>query len=236
LSLSVSVTSRFGHFPLDVSFAAPPGITALFGASGAGKTLTLRCVAGLSTPARGAISLGERVLFDSAAGVNLPARIRRIGYVFQQSALLPHLDVAANIGFGLHRWARDERDHRVAELLTLTGLTGYGSRRPSRLSGGEQQRVALARALAPRPELLLLDEPFAALDARVRRRLRSELQELHAATQVPMVLVTHDLAEVRQLTGWLVVYGTGRVLQAGPTEDVLRSPGDGEVAAVLSGE
>jgi ABC-type sulfate/molybdate transport systems ATPase subunit len=236
LSLAVQIASRFGGFSLDVSFVAPPGITALFGASGAGKTLTLRCVAGLSAPRSGTISLGERVLFDSTTGVNLPARVRRIGYVFQQSALLPHLDVAANIAFGLHRWPRDERDDRVEELLTLVGLSGYGSRRPSRLSGGEQQRVALARALAPRPELLLLDEPFAALDARVRRRLRSELQDLHAATRVPLVLVTHDLAEVRQLASWLVVYGTGHVLRAGATEEVLRSPGGTEAAAVLSGE
>jgi molybdate transport system ATP-binding protein len=224
MSLQVGITARFGRFHLDVEFGAPAGITALFGASGSGKTLTLRAVAGLVRPERGVISLGERRLFDSAAGIDVPTRLRRIGYVFQQSALLPHLSVEGNVGFGLQGWARGAREARISELLELVGLSEERGRRPGGLSGGEQQRVALARALAPRPDLLLLDEPFAALDLRVRRRLRDELRELHDATGVPMVLVTHDLAEVRQLAGWLVVYGNGRVLAAGPTSDLLSEP------------
>lgn len=235
MSLGVRIGTSFGGFSLRVDFNAPPGITALFGPSGAGKTLTLRAIAGLSRPAHGRIFLGDRVLFDSEAGVNLPTRLRRIGYVFQQSALLPHLSVAANVAFGLHDWSRGARAERVAELLDLVGLSGQEERRPEGLSGGEQQRVALARALAPRPDLLLLDEPFAALDSRVRRRLRSELLELHAATGVPMVLVTHDLGEVKQLAGWLVVFGAGRVASAGRTADVLAEPRDSELSELLSG-
>ena len=168
--LEVSVRVRAGAFRLDASFRAPGGITALFGPSGAGKTLTLRCIAGLTTPDSGRIAVGERVLFDPARSIDLPARHRRLGYLFQQYALFPHLDVAGNVGFGLDG-GRDERAARVRELLALVGLAGFEKRRPRELSGGEQQRVALARALAPRPELLLLDEPLSALDGRVRRRL-----------------------------------------------------------------
>jgi molybdate transport system ATP-binding protein len=236
VSLQVAIRSRFGSFSLDVGFRAPPGITALFGPSGSGKTLTLRAIAGLARPDDGRISIDERVLFDAAERIDVPTRLRRIGYVFQQSALLPHLSVGGNVEFGLHGWPRQEREARVAELLDLIGLAGYAARKPGGLSGGEQQRVALARALAPRPDLLLLDEPFAALDARVRSRLRSELRQLHLATGVPMVLVTHDLAEVRNLAGWLVVYGTGEVLGAGPTDELLSGSPAPEVAEALREE
>ncbi len=224
MSLDVAIAARVGGFQLDVEFSAPPGITALFGPSGAGKTLTLRAVAGLVTPERGSIVLGERTLFHAERRVDIPTRLRRIGYVFQQSALLPHLSVAENVAFGLHRWPREERAARVATLLELTGLAGQGSRRPAGLSGGEQQRVALARALAPSPDLLLLDEPFAALDGRARKHLRTELEELHAATGVPMVLVTHDITEVRQLAGWMVVYSSGRITATGPAGALLSDP------------
>jgi ABC-type sulfate/molybdate transport systems ATPase subunit len=221
---------------LDVAFEAPPGITALFGPSGAGKTLTLRCIAGLERPRAGRIALNDRVLFDHEARIDVPARERHLGYVFQRYALLPHLTVGENLRYGLHRWPRAEREQRVAELLALMGLEGYQRRRPAELSGGEEQRVALARALAPRPALLLLDEPFAALDARVRSRLRRELRRVQEATGVPMILVTHDLAEVQQLAPWLVVYDQGRVLCSGSTQDVLAHPGSKEAADILRGE
>jgi molybdate transport system ATP-binding protein len=233
MSLEVGITSSVGGFTLRVAFHAPPGITALFGPSGSGKTLTLRAVAGLASAARGRIVLDDRVLLDSGSGVDVPTRLRRIGYVFQQSALLPHLSVAKNVEFGIHAWPREARMARVAELLELVGLPAHGDRRPGGLSGGEQQRVALARALAPRPDLLLLDEPFAALDARVRSRLRAELLELHAATGVPMILVTHDLSEVRQLAGWLVVCDAGRTLGEGPVESLLGDPVDPALAPLL---
>jgi molybdate transport system ATP-binding protein len=234
VNLEVTLRSRFGTFRLDAAFAAPTGITALFGPSGAGKTLTLRCLAGLERVESGRIVLGERVLLDATAGIDVPARHRRIGYVFQQYALFPHLSVATNVGFGLHALSRAEREARVRELLALVGLEGYEARRPRELSGGEQQRIALVRALATHPELLLLDEPFAALDERVRRRLRAELRRVHDTTGTPMLLVTHDLAEVRQLSDWVVLYSSGRVLQAGPTTEVLASPASEEAAELLS--
>jgi molybdate transport system ATP-binding protein len=232
VSLTIDVRARIGGFSLDISFAAPAGITALFGPSGAGKTLTLRCIAGLSRPDEGRIAVGDRVVFDSAARLDLPTRLRRVGYLFQQYALFPHLDVERNVAFGLEG-DRGERRERVAGLLGLVGLSGYERRRPRELSGGEQQRVALARALAPHPELLLLDEPLSALDGRVRRRLRLELRRIHELTRVPMVLVTHSQAEMRELSDWLVLFESGRVLRRGPTEEVLRDPGSPEAAELL---
>ncbi|CAN5738103.1 N/A [soil metagenome] len=233
MSLTVSCSARIGDFSLDVKLEAPSGITALFGPSGSGKTMTLRCISGLARPERGSIVLGDRILFDSATGVDVPTRFRGVGYVFQQSVLLPHLSVAENIAFGLHRWPERERSHRVDELLERVGMAGYASRRPATLSGGEQQRVALARALAPKPELLLLDEPFAALDSRVRRQLRAELRDLHAATGVPMVLVTHDLEEVRQLAGWVAVYDRGEVIESGTLEQIMQNPSTSEATSIL---
>jgi molybdate transport system ATP-binding protein len=233
VSLDLALRSRFGPFSLDVAFAAPAGITALFGPSGAGKSLTLRCIAGLEAVEAGRVVLDGRTLLDTDVGLSLPARERRIGYVFQNYALFPHLSVAANVAYGLGRRPRAERDERVVRMLGLVGLGGYGPRRVRELSGGEQQRVALVRALATEPALLLLDEPFAALDQRVRRRLRTELRRVHDTVGTPMLLVTHDLGEVRQLADWLVLYDGGRVLQAGPTVDVLARPASDEARAVI---
>ena len=229
--LAVDVRRSLGSFTLNVAFAAPAGITALFGPSGSGKTLTLRGVAGLLRPDRGRIALGPRVLFDSESGIDVPTRERRIGYVFQHYALFPHLTAAANVAYGLHSLPAPERAPRVAELLELVELTGSAARHPRELSGGQQQRIAIARALAPAPELLLLDEPFAAVDTFLRARLRDQLRAIHERTGVPMILVTHDLADVRHLADSLVVYGHGEVLQVGATADVLRSP----MAAALGG-
>lgn len=257
VTLEARVRRRLGGFNLDVGFEAPEGITALFGPSGSGKTQTLRCIAGLVRPDSGRVALhgrhdrpqpgtpdGEglarerevqdgRVLFDSAWGVDIPARDRRVGYVFQHYALFPHLDVAGNASYGLHSWPRDRRRQRVEELLDLVGLTGYERRHPRELSGGEQQRVALARALAPQPELLLLDEPFSAIDALARAQLRRELRVVYERTGVPMLLVTHDLLDARELASFLVLYEDGKVLQTGPLPEVLSAPGSERVAELL---
>lgn len=233
MTLEVAIRTRVGAFDLDVAFGAPGGITTLFGPSGAGKTLTLRCIAGLQQPREARIVLSGRTLADSATRIGLPARERRIGYVFQQYALFPHLDVAGNVAFGLGG-GRAERLARVESLLELVELRGYGRRRVAALSGGEQQRVALARALAPGPDLVLLDEPFSALDGRVRRRLRGELRRVQAAAGVPMVLVTHSHAEMREISDSVVLLDAGRVLRAGPTADVLGDPGSAAAAELLA--
>ena len=219
--IAVDVQRTLGSFHLNVAFSAPAGITALFGPSGSGKTLTLRCIAGLLAPARGRVALGQRVLYDSSSGIDLATRDRRIGYVFQHYALFPHLSAAANIGYGLHALSTRDRAAREKELLEMVGLADLADRRPHELSGGQQQRVALARSLAPRPDLVLLDEPFAAIDSFVRDRLREQLRAIHLRTQVPMILVTHDVADVRSLADSVVLYGHGVIDEVGPTNEVL---------------
>lgn len=214
--LSVAVRRRLATFTLDVAFDSIGGVTALLGPSGAGKTLTLRAIAGLLRPDSGRIACGGRVLFDAAAGVDLPARARRVGYVFQHYALFPHLTVAENVAYGLHAWPRAARRVRVTEVLETVGLAGYAGRRPRELSGGQQQRVALARALAPEPAVLLLDEPLAALDAPLRRRLGAELRAVHERTAIPMVLVTHDPLEAARVADAVVQLDGGRVTVSPP--------------------
>jgi molybdate transport system ATP-binding protein len=232
--LSVSIRDTVGPFSLDVAFESTAGVTALFGPSGAGKSLTLRHLAGLERTRAGRIALGERVLFDADAGIRVRPQDRRVGLVFQEYALFPHLTVSANIGYGLAGRSRAEREERAEALLRLTGLTGFGDRKPDSLSGGQRQRVALARALAPEPEILLLDEPFSALDFRVRAELRSALRTLQEATGVPMVLVTHSLEDVRSLSQELVLLDGGRVVASGSTSHLLRSPPSPEARLLVT--
>lgn len=234
MRLEVALGARLPDFELDVGFHSGDGVTALFGPSGAGKTLTLRHVAGLERAERGRVRLGDRVLFDASSRLHVRPRDRRIGLVFQEYALFPHLDVGGNVGYGLHGLPGVERTRRVGELLELVGLPGYEKRMPGKLSGGERQRVALARALAPSPELLLLDEPFAALDFRIRVGLREALSDIQKQTRVPMVLVTHSLDDVRALSEALVLIDRGRVVASGPTRAILMEPPTKE-AAVLVG-
>lgn len=233
VTLRVHLQARLPDFELDASFDATEGITALFGPSGAGKTLTLRHLAGLERAEGGRISLADRVLFDAQAGVHVRPRHRRIGLVFQEYALFPHLTVGGNVAYGLHDRTRAERTRRVGELLDLVGLPGYEDRRPRSLSGGERQRVALARALAPEPELLLLDEPFAALDFRIRVGLRDALSEIQRRTDVPIVLVTHSLEDVRALADGLVLLDRGRVVAMGATATILEAPPSAEAAVLI---
>lgn len=236
MSLEVDISLELAGFDLRVAFAAEQGITALFGPSGAGKTMTLRCIAGLTRPTRGIIAVENDSVFDSDLDLDVPPRLRRVGYVFQQYALFPHLDVAANVAFGIRGLRPAERVARVRTLLDLVGLKDMANRRPHELSGGQQQRVALARALAPEPRLLLLDEPFAAVDLRLRRRLRAELRSIHEVTRTPMLLVTHDLAEVRALADSVVLLDGGRVIASGPTDRVFSLPLTPEVAVLMGDE
>ena len=218
-----SLTKAFGAFrALDnVSFDVGEGeLVALLGPSGGGKSTILRLIAGLDTPDAGTISLDNEVVD------HLHARERRVGFVFQHYALFRHMSVADNIAFGLEARSvqRAERVPRVEELLKLVGLAGFGSRAPSQLSGGQRQRVALARALAPRPRILLLDEPFAALDAKVRGELRQWLRDLHDETHVTSLFVTHDQSEAFALADRVVVVNGGRVEQVGTPEEIMDSP------------
>jgi molybdate transport system ATP-binding protein len=208
-------------------------VTVLFGPSGSGKTTVLRCLAGLEQPEEGSIRFGEELWFEAARGLFVPPQRRGIGYLFQEYALFPHLTVASNIGYGLTDLSREERRRRVADMLDLVQLTGLEARYPQHLSGGQRQRVALARALAPRPRLLLLDEPLSALDADIRQRLRQDLRRLLRELGTPALLVTHDRVEALALGDHLVVMERGQVRQSGSVHEVFGRPSDAAVARIV---
>lgn len=208
-------------------------ITVLFGPSGCGKTTVLRCLAGLERPKSGAIRWGEEVWFDADTNILLEPRRRGIGFVFQDYALFPHLDVGANVGYGLSSFTRGERRERVDEILSRYGLLDQATKYPHQLSGGQQQRVALARALILRPRLLLLDEPLSALDTAMREDLRADLCEQLRSLETPVILVTHDRQEARLLGDQLIVIHEGRVQQAGTGEEVFSHPANANVARAL---
>ena len=219
-----------GPFSLRVQLATQKQRVGILGESGAGKSMTLRAVAGLEAPAEGRIQLGERVLFDSAGGINLPARERHTGFVFQHYALFPHRTVAENVGYGLARFGRGEREARVRGLLQRMHLEELGSRYPRQLSGGQQQRVALARALATEPRILLLDEPLSALDFHLRALVEKELLDTLADFRGLTLYVSHSLEDVYRLCDEILVLARGRVLAFGPKEAIFRHPPSAEVA------
>ena len=209
--LEVALSLQVPGFDLDVSWSAGGGVAVLFGPSGAGKTLTLQCLAGLIPPNAGRIVVDGHVLFDSASGVNVPAQARRVGYVFQGYALFPHLTVTENVGFGLRDLPRARRAERAAAVIERLGLAGLEHRYPRELSGGQRQRVALGRALAIDPALLLLDEPLSALDAPLRAALRNDLRAILKDWGTAAVVVTHDFSEAYRLGDRIVVYDAGPV-------------------------
>ncbi|HEV7482213.1 MAG TPA: ABC transporter ATP-binding protein [Solirubrobacterales bacterium] len=232
-SLSVAgLRKAFGEAPVltGLDLEVPTGsLTAVLGPSGCGKTTLLRLLGGFERADAGSIRLGERVLCD--AGTHLAPERRAIGFVPQEGALFPHLDVAANVGFGLSRARR--RGGRVEELLALVDLAGLGGRFPHQLSGGQQQRVALARALAPEPGLVLLDEPFDALDAGLRAQVRGEVREALRAAGATALLVTHDQEEALSLADTVAVMRGGHIVQAADPQTLYRDPVDAEVAAFV---
>jgi sulfate/thiosulfate transport system ATP-binding protein len=219
----VEVTKKFGDFVAldDVSVAIPEGsLTALLGPSGSGKSTLLRVIAGLEEPDGGQVLLGD----DDVT--HQPARARGVGMVFQHYAAFKHMTVWENVAFGLkvRKRPKPEIEHRVHELLELVQLEGLAKRYPAQLSGGQRQRMALARALAVDPEVLLLDEPFGALDARVRKELRAWLRRLHDEVHVTTIIVTHDQEEAMEVAGQIVVINHGRVEQVGTPRELYDSP------------
>lgn len=227
MTWDVAVRKRVGQgaqrFDLDVAFQSQVQRLALLGPSGAGKSLTLRAMAGLLRPDAGHIRVGGHTVFNAAAGINLPARDRQLGYVFQEYALFPHLTVRQNLAFGLTKgWrnpVRQVRSDAVDHWLHAFELPTLAERFPDELSGGQRQRAALARALVAQPRALLLDEPFAALDAPLRKKLRAELVDLQARTGVPMLLITHDEADVQAFAEEVVCLEAGCVSPASNTAD-----------------
>ncbi|MGH1578156.1 molybdenum ABC transporter ATP-binding protein [Planktotalea sp.] len=241
MSLRLDITQDLGAFNLKAQMNAGAGTTVLFGHSGSGKTSLVNAIAGLSTPNEGRITLGDSVLFDHARGINLPPFKRRIGYVFQDARLFPHLTVARNLDFGA-RFARNPpSEPQRRRLIDVLGIEALLKRRPGGLSGGEKQRVALGRALLSDPQLLLLDEPLAALDQSRKQEILPYLERLRAEGGPAMIYVTHDMSEIVRLADTLVVLRGGRCVTQGLAEDVLADPsnvkliGVQDAGALLSG-
>lgn len=229
LSVSDAGTRHQRRFDLDIAFATDAPFVALYGPSGAGKSLTLQAMAGLLPVQAGHVRLNERTLLDTAAGICLAPEDRGVGYLFQDYALFPHLSVRDNIAFGLTSWRKRLKPDdaaRVDELIESFGLTAMAASRPATLSGGQQQRVALARALACNPQVLLLDEPFAALHPMLRQQLRDELRAVRERWGIPAVMITHDIDDVAALANRAYFVDGGRVtrevdLDAGESRELL---------------
>lgn len=222
MSLSVALKQDFEDFSLDLAFTAGPGVTALFGRSGAGKTTVVNAVAGLLKPDQGRISVDDRLLLDTAQGVFLAPHRRRVGYVFQDARLFPHLNVRGNLDYGRRFAPREDRPSqaRVKEVVTLLGIGALMERRPGALSGGERQRVALGRAILSAPRLLLLDEPLAALDEARKSEILPYLEGLRDLG-LPILYVSHSTAEIARLASHIVMLEGGRIIAAGAAEAVL---------------
>ena len=235
--LEVSVLKQLPGFRLDATLTAPtPGVIALFGRSGSGKSTLTNIISGLVSPDVGTVSLDGEALTDIRRGISVPAERRQIGYVFQDARLFPHLSVAGNLHYGLSRAVRAPQFIRFEEVVALLGLETLLQRRPHQLSGGERQRVALGRALLSQPQLLLLDEPLAALDFPRREEVLPYFESLRDWLSIPMVYVSHQFEEVLRLATYIVLLEAGRVLAAGPVDEIsLRSELRGVIAPDLVG-
>ncbi|WP_127902598.1 molybdenum ABC transporter ATP-binding protein [Solirhodobacter olei] len=224
MTLSVSLAHAFPGFRLDAAFEAPAGLTVLFGRSGSGKTTVVNAVAGLLRPDRGRVTVAGRALCDSATGLWLPPHRRRIGYVFQEGRLFPHMTVRQNLAYGARFAPRGATGADLGPVVELLGIGHLLTRRPGALSGGEKARVAIGRALLSRPELLLMDEPLAALDQARKEEILPYLERLRDETRVPILYVSHSVAEVARLATTLVLMHEGQVERTGPAAEVLADP------------
>lgn len=230
--LELRVAHRFGAFALDLAFEAGKGVTGIIGPSGAGKTTLLEAIAGLARPARGRIALGNDVFLDTERGIFLPPEERRIGYVFQEARLFPHLSVARNLDYGATRRGAGGAISRD-EVVALLGLADLLDRRPHRLSGGEAQRVAIGRALLAGPRLILMDEPLSSLDIRRRREIMPFLEALHRRLDLPILYVSHNIDEIVRLADRVVAMKSGTIAASGGVADVLNRP---DMRALILGE
>ncbi|MGD0734417.1 MAG: molybdate ABC transporter permease subunit [Terracidiphilus sp.] len=233
-ALEIDIQRALENFNLQVAFRTGRGPLGLLGASGAGKSMTLRMIAGVATPDRGRIVLNGRVLFDGTTGTNHSASSRKMGVVFQDYALFPHLTVAENVGFGLSAMPEQERRLRVGNLLQMMRIAELAGRYPKEISGGQKQRVAIARCMAIEPDVLLLDEPFAALDPHLRRQTEEQLRETLASYSGVVLFVTHDMEEAFRFCSDLLVLDSGRVIASGPRIQLFERP-QTVVAARLTG-
>ena len=225
--------SRSGGFSIDIRLSAEENMTVLFGPSGAGKSLVLNMLSGIVRPDQGFVRIKEREVFNSETGINIPIRDRKIGYLFQDYALFPHMTVFENIAYGINSLPKNKIKTKVEDLLDLMRISGLEHRFPKELSGGQKQRAALARTLATEPRILLLDEPFSALDYQVREKLRADLLRIHQKYPITTFFVTHDLEEAFVMGDNIAIINNGRLEQFGAREDVFYKPKTKNVAKFL---
>lgn len=233
MNFELSLKKSFNGFHIDVNLSINEDLLVLFGPSGAGKTQILRMISGIVRPDEGVVVIGAEKVFDSENHINLPVRDRRIGYLFQDYALFPHMTVYENIAYGINHLERPIIQKKADELIDVMRLSGLEKRYPHELSGGQKQRCALARTLAIEPRVLLLDEPFSALDFQVREKLRADLLRIHTLYPITTILVTHDLEEAFMLGKKIAVINNGRIEQAGPREEVFYRPRTRSVAKFI---
>ena len=234
MSLVAAFKKQWDRFDLDITMQIDEGFTVLFGPSGAGKTTTLRLIAGLLPPDDGHLTLNTTILFDAARGIHVAAQHRFMGYVCQKHALFPHMTVLKNIMFGAKDLPEHRRRESAQELIASLRLEGLEQKHPHEISGGQQQRVAFARAIIRKPRALLLDEPFSSLDTITRVKMRACLKNIMKDLHIPVIMVTHDIFEACHMADKMLIYSAGRIVQEGAPADIIREPATEEVAALTS--
>ena len=234
MGLSVKLSKQVDGFTLDVEWQINNELAVLFGYSGAGKTMTLQMIAGLMKPDGGYVRLHDKSFFDSSFHINLPPQERSFGYVFQDLALFPHMTALNNILYGSDGLRKLEKRDRAKEMIEAFHLEGLEEKYPTELSGGQKQRVAFARALIRRPDVLLLDEPFSALDNPIRIEMRRFLRDIKNRFDMPIVLVTHDITEAFTVADAVIVYSNGKVVQMGTPQNILNNPLSSEVEVLIN--
>ncbi|AAM04654.1 ABC transporter ATP-binding protein [Methanosarcina acetivorans] len=220
-------------FTLDVSFEMDNELVVLFGPSGSGKTTLFKCISGITQPDNGKITVGSKIYYDKDKKINLPIQKRNLGYVFQNYTLFPHMNVRKNIECGLKKWEKEDREVRVMEMLNLLHIEELETRYPSQISGGQKQRVALARALAPKPGILLLDEPFSALDMEIRTELADKIKNLQKKIEIPLLFITHNLEEAFLLADRILILHGGKIQQFGTPEEIFYQPANLQVSELI---
>jgi len=234
MGLLVILKKKVNGFSLDVAWEIGDELAVLFGYSGSGKSMTLQMITGLMRPDEGIVRSYSKIYFDSAASIDLPPQVRTFGYVFQDLALFPHMTVIRNILFGASDVPKREKLSRAQEMIEAFKLTGLENRYPSEISGGQKQRVAFARALIRHPEVLLLDEPFSALDQPLRMEMRHFLKEVRQRFSIPIILVTHDFDEAAFLAEKIIVYSQGKIAQIGSLAQVVEQPASSTVQKLVN--
>lgn len=230
--IEIDIYKKLHHFELNVQMTSKAKTIGFLGGSGSGKSMTLRCIAGLERPDSGRIVMQDKVLFDSEKGIDIPPQKRHIGFILQDYALFPHMTVEENIAFGLNHLSRKDRAKRIDDYLRQVHMMEYKRHYPSGLSGGQKQRIAIARALAREPEILLLDEPFSALDTHLRSQMEGQLAEILKSFTGTSLFVSHDIQESFRLSDTLAIYAGGRVIRSGDKVTIFQEPLYPEVARI----